>query len=888
MYNNFYTNSTDIFPAQNIPLKEKLRTFSDKRKKTWGQLNMDALEAAGRAQYRHNLNLIENYEMIKGRFILSHYDDTECKSIIDQLSRDFELPNYLRHYDIISQVVNTLSGEWQKRPDMFKVVQMGEDAANEYLRKKIELTIESVVNAIDNEINQKLIAQGINPFIEEFNSEEEKVSYQEQIAQLKEGMTPKEIQEYMDTDFLTIAEEWGQHQKEYDRELFNLPEKEKVEFEDMLVADRCFRHFYITPTGYNQETWNPIHTFWHKSPDIYEVENGDFVGRIFKLSVSTIVDRYGSKMNTDDFEILMGEYKDKKSKWNDSKYDWVYDNYYVPFKDYPTFDLLRKSWNIDPAQAGPIPQIDWSGVSYFQPGQEGFYYVTEGYWKTIKTIYKLTYWDEDLEQIVVRLVDENYEIPKYFTESKELFSDDHPVDTYCETKVNEVWKGTKINTSSNSKQKKDIYIDVGPNDFQFKGDLNIYGCKLPVCGQIFNARNGTSMSLVDMMKPYQVGYNVAMNQLYQFMEKEIGVFMMFDVNMFVNSKDWGGEDSWEKWMLVAKNLGMLPADTSPQNVQQNLAASGGYLPKVIDMDMGSRMMSRMNLAQFFEQQALKQVGFNEYRTGAYSANSTAAGVEQGSQASYNQTESYFTQFSNYLRRTVGMALDIAQFSQSQKDDVTFTYIKSDFSRAFVKNVGSELSLANLGVLVSNSQENLRQLEMLRQYALNNNTAGVTPPDVADMITLNSPSAIKRKLEVSYNKFLEQQNQQNELAQQQMELQKQIEDQRIAKEDEHFYADLQSKMDIAKLKVYADTINTEDSVPEGPVDNSLQYDTLSTQTALKQREMENRVNKDRAELDYKNRKLNLEQQKLLTQLQIQNKETETARILKGQKPQQKKD
>src|SRR5690606_5852570 len=148
--------------------------------------------------------------------------------------------------------------------------------------------------------------------------------------------------------------------------------------------------------------------------------------------------------------------------------------------------------------------------------------------------------------------------------------------------------------------------------------INIYGCKLPVCGEVFSARNGKSASLVDMMKPHQIGYNVAMNQLYQIAEKEIGMFVVMDVNLFPDAKDWGGEDAWNKWMLLAKNLGMLPADTSPANVSSSLAATGGFLPKVLDLNLAAQMVSRMNMAKFFEEQALKQVGFNQYRLGNYS------------------------------------------------------------------------------------------------------------------------------------------------------------------------------------------------------------------------------------------------------------------------------
>ena len=78
----------------------------------WGQRCMDALETIGKSQFTNNLKLIENYEMIKGRFIASHYFYTEgYDSTISQLAAELELPNYLRHYDIISPVINTLSGE---------------------------------------------------------------------------------------------------------------------------------------------------------------------------------------------------------------------------------------------------------------------------------------------------------------------------------------------------------------------------------------------------------------------------------------------------------------------------------------------------------------------------------------------------------------------------------------------------------------------------------------------------------------------------------------------------------------------------------------------------------------------------------------------------------
>jgi len=884
-----YSVGSDVLPPQNVPLKDKLAKPTEEGEKSWGQKCMDALESIGRSQFNLNVRLIENYEMIKGRFIFDHYFQTEgYQSMLNQLTTQFELPNYLRHYDIISQVVNTMSGEWQKRPDIFKVRQHGEGASNEYLRKKQELTKEYLLTKIDAEINARLIQMGVDVNKEDFESPEQQQQYQEQVEQMKASMTPKEIQNFMDIDFLTQAEMWGQHRKDYDRELFNLPEKEKIEFEDMLVADRAFRHFHLTATGYNQETWNPVSVFFHKSPDVIYMEDGDYVGRVFNISLNTIIDRYGHLMDKEDLDVIQGLNKEDKTKWKDSQFNWVYNNYLMPFKGYPAYDIMKNSWGVPPS--GGIPQLDGDFFAQMQDNtffrdREGFYFVTEAYWKTQKKIIKLTYIDEETQQIAVRIVDENYKIPDYFVESKSIFEDDHDINTYCETFINEVWKGIKINTGVDKAMRKDLYLDIGPNDFQFKGDANIYGCKLPVCGQIFSVRNSRSMSLVDMMKPYQIGYNVCMNQIYQLMEKEIGMFVVMDVNMFPDSKDWGGEDAWEKWMLIAKNYGILPADTSPQNIRQSMAATGGFLPKVLDLNLASQMVSRMNLAKFFEEQALKQVGFNQYRTGSFAASTTATGIQQGQAQSYSQTESYFTNFSNYLRRCTQMALNIAQYVESKKETSSFTYIKSDSSRAFIKIISTDLLLSDLGVLVTNSQEQLRQLEMIRQFALNNNTSGLTPVDVANVISMNSPAEIKNKLESSFNKMMGQEQQKMQLQQQALEQDKALKEQELAQKQQQFDALLENNLERERIKAGASIINSSDNIGDlMPVDNTfdneLKQDAQMSSSNLKQQKIQLDKERLRIEAENKQKQLALQQAKINADLMIQNQQTESMRILKG--------
>lgn len=781
-------------PPQMLTLKEK--------NEKWQHDCMDALETIGRYQYFNNAKLIENYEMVRGRFIYSHYIEREdYADMLDQLTREFEIPSHLRHYDIISQVINTLSGEYQKRPDIFRVEAYDERAQNAYTRQKSEMLVEYVMEGITNQINQTLIQEGLDP-----NQEPENQEYQQQVAQRKKALTPPEIETYMKTTWMDEAEIWGQHQMEYDKRRYNLKEKEKIEFEDMLIADRCFRHFYLTADGYNQETWNPIHTFYHKSPEVLHIEEGDYVGRVFFMSIPEIVNRYGHTMTEAELASLEAFRKQSytANTDSDSELGWagIPSGVQIPYDGYENQHFVQSHLGFDPnnpetinynieralgTQVGSTPSTN--PYTMFQ--------VTEGYWMSQRLLGKYVYLDEE-GNVATMIVDETFKLPGV-KEIKNTFAEmgnDQRVNTITWTWVNQVWKGKKINNRFINMEKP-IYIDIGPNEFQFKGDANIYGAKLPVCGQIFNNRNAESMSLVDMMKPHQIGYNVAMNQLYEIMQREVGRFMLMDMNFIPSGKDWGGERNYEKLMLVARQLGVAPLDGSPTNTK---GSSFAHFQQ-IDLDESARMMSRMRIAEYFENAALKQVGITPQRLGETTASESATGVQQAVNQSYAQTESYFTNFSSYKTRCLQMALEIAQYAECNREDISLMYVKSDMSRAFIELSGTDLLLSELGVYVSDSAEASRQLETLKQLFMNSNSTGATPVDIATAILENSPRAILAQIKASYETAQNKEQAQFE-SQQQMEQQK-IEAQREMANEARAYDAQQKELDRANDRYIAE-------------------------------------------------------------------------------------
>jgi hypothetical protein len=887
---SFYTNSIlPSLPPQMIPKSQK--------DKEWTEDCMDALEAVGRAQFRSNMRLIENYEMVKGKFIPGHYfDQPDYQDLIGQLQREFEVPSYLRHYDIISQVINTLSGEWLERPDIFMVKAMDEKTQNEYVRTKTDLLQKYVMGNIEAEVARKLMEMGMDPNREDFQSEEEMAQFQQTIEQAKKQLTPPQIEEYMSTSWFTAAEMWGQHQLNLNKQRFNLKMKEKKELEDMLISDRCFRHFYITASGHNEETWNPVNTFFHKSPDVEYVEEGDYVGRVFWLTIPAIIDRYGHLMTAKQLKSLQESVPKKDKRWNYSAgSEYVFDQYMVPFKDYPTYDIIRQTQGFQNQSDSNLPYLDSNFFSSLYSGKyfnesKGYYFVVEAYWKSQEKLIQVCYLDPETGQKVKMFLDEDVEIPKNFKilDSSLYDSADEP-NTAIETWVNRVYKGIKICIKNHDGNTDDLYLDVKPNEFQFKGDLNIYDSKLPVCGEVFSPRNSESMSLVDLMKPHQIGYNVAMNQLYQIMQREVGRFLVMDVNMFADVKDWGGSNAYEKFMLIAKELGVTVVDTSPANTQGAQASAGGHLPREFNLDESARMMSRLKIAEAFEMFALKQIGFNEYRLGNMSSSSTATGIQEGQARSFAQTESYFTKFSNYLKRCYRMGLDISQYVQSQEKDVTVMYTKSDMSRAFIKMNGMELSLSDLHVYVSNSQEDKRQLEALRQLAMSNNTMGATFKDLAEVITANSPAEIMRKLEVSDKKHFQMLEQEQQIKQQQIQEEAKAEEARLAEEARQFdteWGEGGTRERIAYMTTFNRQEDNNSDEDMNGIPDVLEYDKLaqkaeSDDSKVQVQKEKNQIQREKNMGDQAiaRRKLEVEDKKIAADLEIQRSELESVKILK---------
>jgi hypothetical protein len=879
-------------------LTQPIQFLSEKEKDdAWRAWNLDWLEWQGLKQLRRNARrLMKNYKLARGIIDKTDYiveEDNEMADLIDTLTKEDVSAFELKFYPIIPSVVNVLCNEFAKRSSriMFKAVD--DISYNEMIEAKRQMIEDVLLEDAKRIVISKKIEEGVD------------LSEEEQSQQLDTEALKKlpEIEMFFRKDYRALIEQWASHQMANDEERFKMQELEERGFRDMLITDREFWHFHMMEDDYELELWNPLLTFYHKSPDTRYISQGNWVGKIDLHTVADVIDKYGWMMTQDQMEALEAIYPIRSAGYmipgiqNDGSFydptkdhDW---NVKMPSLGYRQFMSLYDSKFF--GQGDIIHMILSDSEDFADFGQNYLLRVTTIYWKSQRKVGHLTRITDEGE-IIQEIVSEDYKVvdkPIYNTaiykqKSKEnLIFGDH-IDWIW---INEVWGGVKIGPNrpafwgmNNMGGINPIYIGMnggkpGRVPFQFKGDQTLYGCKLPVEGAVFGDRNTRSISLVDLMKPYQIGYNIVNNQIADILVDELGTVIMLDQNALPRhslGEDWG-KNNLAKAYVAMKNFQMLPLDTTITNTENPLAFQH-Y--QVLNLEQTQRLMSRIQLANYFKQQAFEVIGLNQQRMGQQIAQQqTATGVEQAVNASYAQTEQYFIQHSdNLMPRVHQMRTDLAQYYHSKKPSLRLQYMTTKDEKINFSINGTDLLLRDLNVYCTTRTNTRAIMEQLKQLAIQNNTTGASIYDLGNVIKSESIAELTGVLKAAEEKAM-----QSKQAEQQH--QQQMQEQQLASMEKQKQMDLQFKSEQADLDRQKDiTVAEIRSAGYGAqvdINENKQSDYLDAMAKIQdQQQYYDQMNlKRESELTKKEQgeqKLDIERQRLQTQREIADKQLQIAK------------
>jgi len=553
--------------------------------------------------------------------------------------------------------------------------------------------------------------------------------------------------------YTSVAEKWANHILVCQKADFNIKEKSEDAFRDMLASAREFYHIYEdnSKLGYNIEVVNPKNQWKLSSPDKKYVSDpsgraqGAYAaGTVQVMELSEIIESISdlTKEEIDHLRKAMNNFglinasasnlgRDVTPGIDSIKYD-TYD---------PLVEQSRRMIESEVAGDNFDSLGDWLGVTNSVSAFGYRYVVVRAYWISKKKIGKLVYLDEmNNEQSMI--VDEHYKEGTIPTEISLEWG-----------WINQWYQGIKI----------------GPDIYHVKPFKLLDYC--PIIGITYEVKNTEAKSMVDMMKPFQVLYNICMNQLYRLLEKEIGNVASVNLRRVPRVKDGDGQDDIDMWEMEARERGIMFDDDSPENTKAPVTNTS--VAKNIDLTRTNEIQSRYNLAVQMKNECWELVGMSKQRLGSVTASESATGTNAAITQSYSQTEPLFVAHEYVLLQLYQAIIDASQYIESNKPLSTISYITSQGEAAFVQVNGTDIKFRDLKVFPTNRPEDKKLFEDVRQLAQPLLQNGGSFHEVIELYSTDSIRQMKKVFKKLKDRQEEMQNQQMQTEQAGIQQQGQI-------------------------------------------------------------------------------------------------------------------
>jgi hypothetical protein len=797
-----YTKDATIRYAYLNIFPDQFKTDKEKEDESWIKNTMDYFANRAYAEYTKNRDtFVKNYDLMKGILRMEDfYQDGNVKSFTEMLEADLKLPAYVQMYSIMTTPVNELIGELTKRPDTYAVKAFDDDSKSEELQFKTDTLHEYVISNARQKILQKAAAEG------------QQIS-EEQVEQ----MSLEQLQEELDS-YTSVAEKWANNTLTCAKADFNIKEMSEDAFRDLLVSNRQFYHIYEdnSKTGFNVEVVNPKNEWHLTTPDRKYISDpsgrmrGAYAaGTVQVMELSELIEAV-PELTKEEIDHLRSSLQDyglinvRESNLGNPNAGNGIDSI-----EYDTFDplVLQERMMIESDMKENNDSLrDFLGLTNNVSAFGYKYVLVRSYWASKKKIGRVVFLDEMMNEQSM-LVDENYK------------SGTIPTQISLEWGwVNQWYQGKKI----------------GPDIYHMSPYKLLDYC--PIIGTIHEIKNTESRSLVDLMKPFQVLYNVAMNQLFKLMEKEVGKVQLMSLRHVPIPKDGDAQDALDIWEMEARNRGVVFVDDSPENLK---APSSFNQFTALDLTRTQEIQSRYTLAQQMKIECWELVGMSKQRMGSISASESATGTNTAMQQSYSQTEPLFVAHEYVLGQFYQAIIDAALYVESSKPESTLSFINSEGVSAFVQVNGTDLKFRDLKVFPTNRPEDIKMFNEVRQLSQAILQNGGSVYEVIELYSTKSIRQMKKVFKDLRDKLDAQQQQAFQQKQQELEQQAQqfkatqdaaLQQHMIEMENENYQNELDriNRKEIANIQALSRNENATADTDNSGISDALEITNLTMQ------------------------------------------------------------
>lgn len=386
-----------------------------------------------------------------------------------------DLPANLTNRDIVSGKIKVLLGMEMKMPFSWKVVAVNEEATTRKEQQEFDMIRDYVQAQVMKPIREQIETQLMQQSKGRELTPDEIEQIQAKIDQETQAQTPDEVRRYMARQHQDPAEVQCHQILEYLIQKEKVSEKFNKGWKHSLISGQEIYWVGIINGEPAMRVVNPLFFDHDKSPDIDEIERGEWAVCEYRMTPSEVIYNFGSELKPSEI--------DRVYQYNQNTPSHMYDA-----------DFTFNSDRADEPYTVRVVHCNW---------------------KSLRKIGFLSYVDRN-GNLQMKIVDENYKLNEDEGDLKikwEWIPETH-----------EVYKILD-----------DIFVYARPVPGQYKDLENLYDCKLSYYGAAVDSLNSPTTSPMDRMKAYQYFYNILVYRVELLMASDKGKVLAANINMIPKS-----------------------------------------------------------------------------------------------------------------------------------------------------------------------------------------------------------------------------------------------------------------------------------------------------------------------------------------------------------------
>jgi len=508
-----------------------------------------------------------------------------------------------------------------------------------------------------------------------------------------EAMTPDKIAKYMERKYQSPAEKMAEQLLEYLTLKEDLPDKFRKQLKAATLS--ALEVYYIGEKGGHPTVTpvNPIYVDLDINPDLDYIEDAEWLSVEYRKTPSQVISEYGDELSKKDIDEIYDYYNYSGQGFNDDAH-W------------------EQMWD------------DRDGIR-----------VIHTVWKGLRKVGFLTYEDENGDEQEM-LVPEDYKLDKKIGDISIKWD-----------WIPEVHEATKI--------MKDKYVRCRPMPNQHKDINNLYECKLPYVGAIYDHENSVPTSLMDRMKEYQYLYNIVWFRIEQAMASDKGKRVFLNYNAIPRNDVIGLEEF--EYYFETNNIGYLDPN------QEGLKNFHGTIPelvKEVDLSAGQSIEKYMNIADYLDRKCGEVIGVPKELEGNIHQRSAVRNVQQTIHIASSILEEFLAKRARVKRNVMQALVEKAKVVYYNSDMTHLSYVMDDMTKHMLTLDLGLLDSSTFGVFIIDSREahQIKQdMKELAHAAMQNGVIGMS-----DLMKVQRARGLQEQEEMLERAERDQQERQQQL------------------------------------------------------------------------------------------------------------------------------